>query len=76
MKPRFASLIVASLLLAACAREQTNSDGNGTGKADGTGGREDPVTAPATDGQPSNSGSDTAGPADSASTPPPQPSQQ
>ena len=78
MKPSFASIIIASLLLAACAREPTNSDGNGPGNADGLGGRQDPATAPATDlGQPANSQGDAgANVEDSASTPPAQPSQQ
>jgi|ADGO01.1.fsa_nt_gi hypothetical protein len=49
MKSKIACLIMASVLLAACAREQTNSDGNGPGNADGFGGREDPVTAPETE---------------------------
>ena len=71
-KPTLAGIVITSLLLAACAREQTNSDGNGTGNADGAGGREDPATAPATDETSSNSGGDAAaGPADAASAPPP-----
>jgi hypothetical protein len=70
MKAKVVSSILATLLLAACAREQTNSDGNGTGKADGVGGRQDPPTAPA-QGQPSDQ---TDG---ASSTPPssPQPQQ-
>ena len=39
--------ILAGLLLAACGREATHSDGNGPGNADGVGGREDPSTVPA-----------------------------
>lgn len=54
MKFKSASIILAALLIAACGREQTNSDGNGPGDADGAGGRQDPPTAPATDlGEPS-----------------------
>lgn len=49
MKLQTASLVLSMLLAAACGREQTNSDGNGPGNADGAGGREDPATAPATD---------------------------
>ena len=57
VKLKTASVIVAMLLAAACGREQTNSDGNGTGNADGAGGRADPATAPATDlGQPAPGG--------------------
>lgn len=50
MKTNIATLLVFSLLLAACSRQPTNSDGNGPGNADGVGGREDPVTAPDTNG--------------------------
>lgn len=53
MKPTLASIVVTTLLLAACGREQTNSDGNGPGTADGFGGREDPPTAPVRDAAPS-----------------------
>jgi hypothetical protein len=72
------SIVMISLLAAACAREQTNSDGNGPGNADGTAGRADPPTAPATDGRPATDSSETApNPnVDSATAPPPQPSQQ
>jgi hypothetical protein len=67
MKLKTASLILTTLLVAACGRQQTNSDGNGPGKADGVGGREDPPTAPATDlGQPATGGE----PASGAAAPP------
>lgn len=49
MKLETASWMLMALLAAACGREQTNSEGNGPGNADGVGGREDPATAPATD---------------------------
>lgn len=42
-----ATLIMMTLLAAACSRQPTNSEGNGPGTADGVGGREDPPTAPA-----------------------------
>lgn len=52
-----ASLLLMTLLTAACGRQQTNSDGNGTGNADGVGGRSDPPSAPAVDlGQPAPAG--------------------
>jgi hypothetical protein len=75
MKLKTASLMVATLLLAACGREQTNSDGNGPGNADGAGGRTDPTTAPAADlGQPAPAGEPTSPgtqpPASGESTPP------
>lgn len=47
MKSKTAILLLMTLLTAACGRQQTNSDGNGPGNADGAGGREDPPTAPA-----------------------------
>jgi hypothetical protein len=47
MKLKTASLFLMTLLAVACGRQQTNSDGNGTGNADGVGGRSDPPTAPA-----------------------------
>lgn len=47
MKVQMMSTMVAALLLMSCTGEQTNSDGNGTGNADGAGGRQDPPTAPA-----------------------------
>jgi hypothetical protein len=58
------AFLISMLLLAACGREQTNSDGNGPGNADGAGGREDPPTAPATssDGAPSASATDSSQP--------------
>jgi hypothetical protein len=69
MRAKLLSLVIASVLLAACAREATNSDGNGPGNADGVGGREDPATAPATqDGEPAGS----TPPATSESPPPAQ----
>lgn len=48
MTYRTPCLVLAALLMAACAREETNTDGNGPGNADGVGGREDPpvVTQP------------------------------
>jgi hypothetical protein len=60
MKLQTAGLLLMALLATACGRQQTNSDGNGTGNADGAGGREDPPTAPAIElGQPAP-GSDTS----------------
>jgi len=47
MKLKLVGSILTALLLAACAREQANSDGNGTGNADGAGGRQDPPATPA-----------------------------
>lgn len=44
MTLRLPALVIASLLLAACAKEPANTDGNGPGAADGVGGREDPPT--------------------------------
>ncbi|HEY0681347.1 MAG TPA: hypothetical protein VGD45_03360 [Steroidobacter sp.] len=71
------SIVMISLLAAACAREQTNSDGNGPGNADGTAGRADPPTAPANDGRPATDSSEAPNAnVDSATAPPPQPSQQ
>jgi hypothetical protein len=58
MRSKYVALVVTGLLLAACGREATQSDGNGPGNADGLGGREDPPTAPATPG------SDSAPPAE------------
>lgn len=56
MKLQTATLILVTLLAAACGRQQTNSDGNGTGNADGAGGRQEAPTAPANDlGQPAPS---------------------
>jgi hypothetical protein len=52
MKIKTASWVLMSLLAAACGRQQTNSDGNGPGNADGAGGREDSATAPATEPAP------------------------
>jgi hypothetical protein len=52
MKLKTASWVLMSLLATACGRQQTNSDGNGPGNADGVGGREDPATAPATEPAP------------------------
>lgn len=49
MKLKTASVLLVTVLAAACGRQQTNSDGNGTGNADGVGGRQDPPTAPAVD---------------------------
>jgi hypothetical protein len=49
MKSKTAMLLLMTLLAAACGRQQTNSDGNGPGNADGVGGKEDPATAPAAD---------------------------
>ena len=48
MTLRVPALVFASLLMAACAKESANTDGNGPGNADGAGGREDPpvVTRP------------------------------
>lgn len=65
MKLGTASLLLMSLLAAACGRQQTNSDGNGTGQADGVGGKADPPTAPATDlGVPGPRGDGTNPPAE------------
>lgn len=76
MKLHIVSTMVTMLLLAACGREQTNSDGNGPGNADGAGGRRDPPTAPATEtGEPTSSQTDSAS-TDSASTPWSQPSRE
>lgn len=41
---RLPCLVIAALLMAACAKEATNTDGNGPGNADGVGGREDEPT--------------------------------
>lgn len=72
MKFKTASSILAVLLIAACGRQQTNSDGNGPGNADGAGGREDPPTAPATDlGEPS-AGDTSSSDAPAAPAAPPQ----
>lgn len=61
MKANTAGLLLVMLLAAACGREQTNSDGNGPGNADGAGGRADPPMAPANDlGVPPPSGEDSA----------------
>jgi hypothetical protein len=46
MQVKNTGLMILALLLAACSRQPTNSDGNGPGNADGFGGREDPATAP------------------------------
>ena len=48
MTLRIPIFVFTSLLLAACAKESANTDGNGPGNADGAGGREDPpvVTQP------------------------------
>jgi hypothetical protein len=43
-------ILTIVLLGAACSRQPTQSDGNGPGNADGAGGRADPPTAPAFDG--------------------------
>jgi hypothetical protein len=59
MRSKFIALVVAGLLLAACSREATQSDGNGPGNADGLGGREDPQTAPAMQGNESESSAET-----------------
>ena len=48
---KLASILLWTTLAAACGREQTNSDGNGTGNADGFGGRNDPPTAPSSGGR-------------------------
>jgi len=57
MTIKAAALVLMTLLAAACGRQQTNSDGNGPGNADGAGGRQDPATAPALDpNQPAGSG--------------------
>ncbi len=57
MKLKLTSWLLMTLLVAACGRQQTNSEGNGPGNADGVGGREDPATAPANDlGQPAPAG--------------------
>ncbi len=82
MKAKLIGIIMISLLAAACGREQTNSDGNGPGNADGVGGRADPPTAPATQGTPATGRDGASGetdgeaPAgsdvDSATAPPPQ----
>jgi len=37
---------LALLALSSCAKEDTNSDGNGSGDADGFGGRADPSNTP------------------------------
>nr|WP_298726199.1 hypothetical protein [uncultured Steroidobacter sp.] len=58
MNSKVVGIFLSALLLAACAREQTNSDGNGTGNADGVGGRQDPATAPPMEGQPAPAPSD------------------
>lgn len=44
MTYRTPCLVLAALLMAACAREEANTEGNGPGSADGVGGREDPPT--------------------------------
>jgi hypothetical protein len=49
MKSKTAMILMMTVLAAACGRQQTNSEGNGPGNADGVGGRQDPATAPATD---------------------------
>lgn len=49
MKSKTVGLLLMTLLAAACGRQQTSSDGNGPGNADGVGGREDPPTAPASE---------------------------
>jgi hypothetical protein len=77
MNLKAASVLAVALVIAACGREQTNSDGNGPGAADGVGGREDPPTAPADMRQPAageaGSSATTTGEAEgSATTPPPQ----
>jgi len=73
MKTRVVGWLLFALLAAACSREQTNSQGNGPGNADGVGGREDPVTAPAT-GDPAGqqpSGAQEPSSSSQPSTPPP-----
>jgi hypothetical protein len=65
MRSKLVSLAVAVLLLVACGRQATESDGNGTGNADGLGGRQDPTTAPASQG-------DKAQPSDEAAASEPQ----
>lgn len=44
MSSRLPAFLIVSLLLAACAKEPANNDGNGSGNADGVGGRADPPT--------------------------------
>lgn len=63
MKLKTASLCLMTPLAVACGRQQTNSDGNGTGNADGVGGRSDPPSAPA-DSAPSSEAQPAAGSAE------------
>ena len=44
MKLKPASWLLLTILAAACGRQETNSEGNGPGNADGLGGREDPAS--------------------------------
>jgi hypothetical protein len=60
MKLKLAGLAIAGLLLIACGRQATESDGNGPGNADGFGGRADPPTAPATQGGESQPAAETS----------------
>ena len=47
MKTNFVAMAALALLaLSSCAKEDTNSDGNGPGDADGLGGRADPSNTP------------------------------
>jgi hypothetical protein len=49
MKANFVTMAALALLaLSSCAKEDTNSDGNGPGDADGFGGRADPSNTPST----------------------------
>jgi hypothetical protein len=49
VKTNFVAMAALALLaLSSCAREDTNSDGNGPGDADGLGGRSDPSNTPST----------------------------
>jgi hypothetical protein len=47
VKMNFVAMAALALLaLSSCAKEDTNSDGNGSGDADGFGGRGDPSNTP------------------------------
>jgi hypothetical protein len=53
VKTNFVAMAALALLaLSSCAKEDTNSDGNGPGDADGFGGRADPNTPSTRDAAP------------------------
>ena len=71
MKARFVTAAAWVLLaLAGCAKEESNSTGNGPGDADGFGGRADPPNTPAGRDAAPGPLSETSPPSTSANDPP------